>query len=119
MSHSSTVATNLLVGNETTEAEDVQEMSQPKKTKPTKAEVKSLGIDRWGLWEEDPATFEKHQSSSETFYVLEGEAEVKTKDGNTVSFKEGDLVTIPEGVDCRWHVKRKLLCRGAAPDEEA
>ena len=43
----------------------------------------------------------------ETFYVLEGNVTV-TWDGGELSFGKGDLVTFPEGLKCKWHIKKKI-----------
>lgn len=83
-------------------------MSQPSKSKPSKEELVKLGIKRWGVWEKEPSTFDWSYDEKETFYVLEGEAEVETSEGTKISFSEGDLVTFPAGVDCTWNVKRAI-----------
>ncbi|MFH0910201.1 MAG: cupin domain-containing protein [Planctomycetota bacterium] len=75
--------------------------------KPTPETLKSLGVEKWGVWECEPSTFGWAYDSPETCYILEGKARVKTPEG-TVEFGKGDLVRFPEGLDCTWTVIEKI-----------
>ncbi len=46
--------------------------------------------------------------TTEQFYVLEGDVEVETEDGQKIKFGANDFVTFPEGVKCTWHVKKPI-----------
>jgi len=79
--------------------------------KPSKDELKSLGVDRWGIWEKEPSEFPWSYSEKETCYILDGEAQVEAKDGKKVSFKAGDLVEFPVGLECTWKIRKKIRKR--------
>ena len=85
-------------------------MSDVKITKPTPEELADLDVDSWSPWECEPSSFDWTYDAQETFYVLEGRVKVDTPDG-TVEFGEGDLVTFPAGMSCRWHVVRTIRKR--------
>jgi uncharacterized cupin superfamily protein len=78
-------------------------MSQIKKHKPSQDELDKLGVTGWGVWSCETSTFDWHYDSSETFYVLEGEVTVKTGQ-EELRIEPGDLVTMPQGLDCTWQV---------------
>ena len=79
--------------------------------KPSKDDLKRLGVDSWGLWEKEESEFPYSYGEKETCYILEGEAEVSSKDGKKASFKAGDLVVFPVGLDCTWKIKKKIRKR--------
>ncbi len=82
-------------------------MDTPEKKKPTPDEISKAK--RWPIWEKEESKFDWHYDSDETFLVLEGEVTVKYNGGkNEISFGAGDLVTMPEGMDCTWHVNKKI-----------
>ena len=76
--------------------------------KPTKEELERLGVKSWPVWEKEPSEFDWYYDEDETFYVIEGEAEVELDDGTKVRFSEGDLVTFKKGVSCKWRVLRYI-----------
>ena len=76
--------------------------------KPTDERLKELGVDSWNTWECDVKKFDWKYDEDETFYVLEGDAEVITQDGENAQFGKGDLVTFPKGVSCVWDVKKRI-----------
>jgi hypothetical protein len=80
-----------------------ESMSDVKIEKPTPERLKELEVDSWSPWECEPSSFDWTYDEQETFYVLEGKVKVDTPDGE-VHFGEGDLVTFPRGMSCRWHV---------------
>jgi uncharacterized cupin superfamily protein len=77
----------------------------PTKKKPSPEEVEEAK--QWATWEKDASTFEWHYDAQETFYVLEGDVTVTWR-GGELSFGTGDWVTFPAGLDCTWHVQKKI-----------
>ncbi len=82
-------------------------MTKLKKKKPTEEELKALGVRNWGVWSKEVSSFQWEYDTQETFYVLEGEAEISSEN-EKITFKEGDLVTCHAGLKCMWDVKRPL-----------
>ncbi len=76
--------------------------------RPSEEKLKELGVFNWPIWEKEVSEFDWYYSESETFYVLEGEAEVELEDGEKVRFGSGDLVTFEKGVKCRWKVLKPI-----------
>ncbi|QEE16140.1 cupin domain-containing protein [Promethearchaeum syntrophicum] len=77
------------------------------KKKPTQEELTKLGVKEWGTWTKEVSEFPWEYDSKETFYVLEGEAEIASE-GETISFGPGDLVTCYSGLKCTWNVKKPI-----------
>ncbi|MFH1549531.1 MAG: cupin domain-containing protein [Planctomycetota bacterium] len=82
-------------------------MDEVKVEKATPEKLKKLGVDNWSPWECEPSTFDWHYDEKETFYVKEGKVTVKHADGE-VNFGAGDIVTLPEGMDCTWTVHKTI-----------
>ncbi len=76
--------------------------------KPSKEELEKLRVFNWPIWEKEVSEFDWYYSDDETFYVLEGEVEVKLDNGEVVKFGEGDLVTFKEGTKCTWKVLKPI-----------
>jgi len=76
--------------------------------KPTDEELEKLGVRNWPIWEKEVSEFDWYYDEDETFYVLEGEVEVKLEDGEVVKFGKGDLVTFKEGTKCTWKVIKPI-----------
>ena len=74
--------------------------------KATPAEVAQTSS--WGTWSKTPSTFEYSYDSTETCYILEGEAEVTDKAGNKISFKAGDWVIFHTDLECTWHIIKTI-----------
>jgi len=70
--------------------------------KPTAEEIQEMK--QQPIWEKEVSTFPWHYDDKETCLILEGEVTVKTENG-TVSFKAGDMVIFPKGLDCTWNIK--------------
>lgn len=66
-----------------------------------------FNINTWTKWGCGVDTFDWSYEQSEICYILEGHANV-SYNGQTVSFKCGDLVYFPEGLSCVWHVKSPI-----------
>jgi len=71
---------------------------------PSKEKLESLGIDKWSPWECEPTTFDWEYDEEEWAYVFEGRVKVKTKQGEEVEIKKGNLVCFPKGLKCTWTV---------------
>lgn len=62
----------------------------------------------WPIWEKEISRFPWSYDSTEECFLLEGEVNVRTKDGKTVSFGKGDFVTFPKGLSCTWDIKKPV-----------
>ncbi len=71
--------------------------------KPDQEKVEQLGVYHWPIWQKEVSEFDWHYDQKETCYLVEGKVEVETSNGK-VSFKKGDLVTFPQGLDCKWKI---------------
>ncbi|WP_174582144.1 cupin domain-containing protein [Candidatus Methylacidithermus pantelleriae] len=89
---------------------------------PPKEKLEALQVDQWPIWTKEPSRFPWHYDSSETCYILEGEALVTPLGANeSVRIREGDLVHFPAGLSCHWEVVRPIRKRyrlGASPAQE-
>ena len=65
----------------------------------------------WGIWEKEPSEFPWFYDQKETCYILEGFATVRDKEGNKLSFGQGDWVVFEEGLDCVWTISHKIRKR--------
>ncbi|MCX5785919.1 MAG: cupin domain-containing protein [Elusimicrobia bacterium] len=73
--------------------------------KPTESERKEAS--GWPVWEKEVSSFPWSYSEKETCLILEGEITVKAgKD--EVSFKGGDYVIFPEGLECVWNIRKAV-----------
>lgn len=72
---------------------------------PTKQEIEKMSQEP--IWTKEISTFPWHYDEPETCLILEGEVTVKTAT-ETVSFKAGDLVIFPSGLDCIWEIKKAV-----------
>ena len=71
---------------------------------PAKEELEGQGVLDWPIWEKEVSRFDWHYDSEETCYLLEGQVEVTTPDGQAVTFGAGDMVRFPEGLSCTWDI---------------
>ncbi len=84
-------------------------MSQIKvERNPDVSRLKALGVSSWPTWSKEVSKFPWTYSEQEVAYILEGEVTVTPKDGESVSFGPGDLVTFSAGLSCTWEVKKPL-----------
>lgn len=83
-------------------------MAKIEKERPTAQELESLGVSGWGIWECEPSEFPWEYDDTETCYILEGRARVKTPEGEAVEFGAGDLVRFPKGLKCTWTVTERI-----------
>ena len=61
----------------------------------------------WPIWKKEVSSFPWHYDEKETCLILDGEVTVKAGD-EEVSFKSGDYVIFPKGLDCTWNIKRAV-----------
>ena len=76
--------------------------------KPTAEDLKEQGIYEWPIWEKEVSRFDWHYDSQEICYLLEGQVEVITPDGDSVRFGAGDLVRFPAGLSCTWEITKPV-----------
>lgn len=72
-------------------------------TKPSAEAAAELGVRTWPVWTCEVSTFDWHYDEKETCLLLEGRVTVTAGD-QEVTFGPGDLVILPRGLDCVWHV---------------
>jgi len=80
-------------------------MSGIKVERPDKDRLEAMGVSSWPIWEKEVSKFDWSYDQEEVCYILDGEVTVQTKDGGSVSFGPGDLVTFPKGMECKWDIK--------------
>ena len=73
-------------------------------SQPVNAELEKQGVFDWPIWEKAVARFDWHYDSEETCFLLEGQVEVTTPDGQAVTFGAGDMVRFPAGLSCTWDI---------------
>ena len=76
--------------------------------KPTQEELEKLNVKSWPIWEKEESKFDWHYDQTEECYLLEGEVDVELEGGNVVSFGQGDFVTFPKGLSCKWDIKKRV-----------
>ena len=70
--------------------------------KPTEEEIKTTSD--WGTWSKEISEFPWFYDDMETCLILEGEAIVTDTNGNSISFKKGDMVQFEQGLECTWKI---------------
>jgi len=73
--------------------------------KPTENEKKEASA--WPVWTKEVSSFPWHYDEKETCLILDGDVTVAAG-GEKVSFKGGDYVIFPEGLDCTWNIKKAV-----------
>ncbi len=76
--------------------------------KPTPAQLEELDVSSWPIWEKDVSDFDWYYDETEVCYILEGEVEVTTENGEVYNIGLGDLVTFQKGLKCKWSVKKPV-----------
>jgi uncharacterized protein len=76
--------------------------------KPSKSQLEQLNVFQWPIWMKEVATFSAIYEEAELFYILDGEVLITPDVGDPVRFAEGDLVTLPVGLSCKWEVIRDV-----------
>ena len=70
--------------------------------------ILKYGIKNWPIWECEPSKFLWHFNDKEICLVIEGQANIKTKEGLIYNIKSGDLVKFPKGLSCEWHITKRI-----------
>jgi uncharacterized cupin superfamily protein len=78
---------------------------KPKVKKPTEEERQKA--ESCPIWEKEKSAFPWEYDVQETCLILEGEAVIRTQEGN-VEFGKGDYVVFPKGLACTWEIKKKI-----------
>lgn len=73
----------------------------------SRQELEKKGVFEWPVWEKEVSRFPWTYSETEEFYVIEGEVVLETEEGN-FTFKQGDFVTLKEGLVCTWDIKSAI-----------
>jgi uncharacterized protein len=69
--------------------------------KPTEEQIEDALT--WPIWQKEESEFPYQYGEEETFYVVEGKAQVTTQEGTT-EFGKGDAVVMPRGLSCTWKI---------------
>ncbi|MCX4693482.1 cupin domain-containing protein [Streptomyces sp. NBC_01408] len=65
-----------------------------------------------GLWRTDPevgAEIPYNVTGSDTFHVLQGEAELETPDGQKIELIAGGLYSFPDGFSATWRTRSPFV----------
>ena len=73
--------------------------------KPTEAE--KAQAEQWPIWTKEVSSFSWHYDDQETCLILEGEVTVQAG-SQQISFRGGDYVIFPKGLDCAWNIKKAV-----------
>ena len=66
------------------------------------------GIKNWPTWECEPSNFSWFYKEKEICLIIEGEAKIKTDQGESYFIQSGDLVEFPEGLYCEWQIVKNM-----------
>ena len=75
---------------------------------PSDERLRELGVSEWPIWTKEVSDFIWPYERRETCYFLEGEVVVTPEGGESVELRRGDLVTFPQGVPCRWQIRKDV-----------
>ena len=75
---------------------------------PEPGRLEALGVKEWPTWSKEASEFPWTYDGEETCYFLEGEVTVTPEGGEPVTMGQGDLVTFPNGMSCRWHITKPV-----------
>jgi len=75
---------------------------------PDPARLEALGVKKWPIWTKEVSEFPWTYDQEETCYFLEGEVTVIPEEGAPVTVGQGDLVTFPAGMSCRWRITKPV-----------
>ena len=70
------------------------------------------GVPMAGLWRVSPeegAAIAYRVTGSDTFHVIEGEAELETPDGDRIELVTGGIYSFPDGFTATWRTKSSFL----------
>ena len=62
-----------------------------------------------GFWERDPDTWSFERPYDEVALILEGDADVVTADGRTLTVGPGDVLVTPRGSTGTWVIRKRIV----------
>ena len=74
-------------------------------TKPSKEQIEISS--KWPIWEKEISEFDYYYDKTEQCLILEGEVDILGKNKKW-SFKKGDYVVFPKGLNCKWIIKKPV-----------
>lgn len=75
--------------------------------KPSEDEKKECSS--WPIWSCEASEFGWEYTQQETCLIIEGKVKVTDPNGKeSVSFAEGDLVTFPNDLSCKWIIEKAV-----------
>lgn len=61
----------------------------------------------WPIWQKEPSEFDWSYSQIEQCLIIEGEVDI-VSGSKKWSFKAGDFVVFPKGLNCKWIIKKAV-----------
>ena len=74
----------------------------------SKDQLQKLGVKEWPIWTKEVSEFPWTYDEEEKCYILEGSVEVTTDEGEKVTINEGDFVSFPKGLSCKWKITKNI-----------
>ena len=62
-----------------------------------------------GFWERDPDTWAFERPYDEVALILEGDADIVTDDGRTLTIGAGDVLVTPKGSAGTWVIRERIV----------
>ena len=72
-------------------------------------EILEKKVRSWPIWSCEVSEFPWEYIEQESCYILEGQVDITTEDGEIVSIGPGDFVVFPRGLKCEWKVRQSVL----------
>ena len=72
-------------------------------------EILEKKVRSWPIWSCEVSEFPWEYIEQESCYILEGQVDITTEDGEIVSIGPGDFVVFPRGLKCEWKVQQSVL----------
>ena len=72
-------------------------------------EILEKEVRGWPTWSCEVSEFPWEYIERESCYILEGQVDITTEDGEIVSIGPGDFVIFPRGLKCEWKVRQSVL----------
>ena len=72
-------------------------------------EILKKEVRSWPTWSCEVSEFPWEYIEQESCYILEGQVDITTEDGEIVSIGPGDFVIFPRGLKCEWKVRQSVL----------
>ncbi len=70
----------------------------------TRSRLTSLGVESWPIQSHNKGEFVKEYQRPEACWLSQGEVTVIPMEGDSVTARAGDLLTLPAGAECIWEV---------------